>query len=298
MQKIECHGLSASYGKKSVLKNVTLELFQGEFASLCGPNGSGKSTLLSILANIPNSELITRAELYPSFAGTLEGEGASSGDATGASKEPSFEGASVGEGVLGSGALASFKDYTLIKSLKRKEIARSIAFLQQNETCIWDFTVLQYVLQGRYAYSSNGIYSAQDNQLAMDCLESLGLADFSDRTVHTLSGGEFQKVRLARALAQSPKFLLLDEPASALDFVYEPQLMSLLRELAHERGIGILASVHDVNLASEYVDKMNMLSAEGIISGSPSQIMKAEVLEKIYGVPFVCKEKSSFQSSL
>ncbi len=326
MKKIECRGLSACYGKKSLFKNVNLLLKEGEFACLCGPNGSGKSTLLSILANLPQPNLsVGSAELYPALsedeAGQVESQALGGAGAQGHVQEQApvesqahgRAGALGGTGARGAsgaqaqldlqahgrvGARGHAEDFTLIRSLKRKEIAKVIAFLQQNEACVWDFSVIDYVLQGRFAYSSNGNYSEEDKIIAGEALALMGLSEFSDRTIHTLSGGEFQKVRIARALAQTPKFLLLDEPASALDFVYEPQLMSLLRKLAHEKGIGILASVHDVNLASEYVDKMNMLSADGIISGSPSQIMKPDILEKIYGVPFQCKEISSFQSSL
>ncbi len=256
MQKIECSNLSASYGKKLVLQNVSLSIEQGEFACLCGPNGSGKSTLLSLLAGLPS----------PSLHQT---DGSISPDA---------------------------------RKLSRRDAAHLIAYLQQNETCAWDFPLLDYVVQGRFSYTGRtGAYSPEDYQIARDSLAQLNLEALEKRTVHSLSGGEFQKVRIARALTQQPAFLLLDEPAANLDFVYEPRLMALLASLAHERKIGILASVHDVNLAARYADKMHMLcpaGTSGILSGTPEQIMNTQTLEKIYGVPFVCNEKSFFQSSL
>ena len=298
MEKIECSGLSASYGKKLLLHNLSLSIEQGEFVCLCGPNGSGKSTLLSLLAGLPQPTLHVRAgSIMPDT-----------------------------------------------RKLPRRQAACLIAYLQQTESCAWDFPVLDYVVQGRYAYAPGGNYSTQDYQLARDSLALLEISNFEERTVHTLSGGEFQKVRIARALTQQPKFLLLDEPAASLDFVYEPRLMQLLRDLAHKEQIGMLVSVHDVNLAASFADKMLMLcgassrreqapadtrpthagelpgsvpapagehpgsasspgapgvaTAPGALCGRPQEIMTKENLEKIYGVPFECKEKSFFQSSL
>lgn len=282
---LECHELSASYGslgqkksshEKSLLQNVSFSIKEGEFVCLCGPNGSGKSTLLSLLAGLPQLTLHVRA-------GSIMPD---------------------------------------IRKLSRRESARFIAYLQQTESCAWDFPVLDYVVQGRYAYAPGGNYSTQDYQLARDSLALLEISNFEERTVHTLSGGEFQKVRIARALTQHPKFLLLDEPSASLDFVYEPRLMQLLRDLAHKEQIGMLVSVHDVNLAASFADKMLMLcgssshrepvpagelpgsipapraTAPGALCGRPQEIMTKENLEKIYGVPFECKEKNFFQSSL
>ena len=95
-------------------------------------------------------------------------------------------------------------------------------------------------------------------------VSDLNLTQFASRTIHTLSGGEFQKVRLARALAQTPKFLLLDEPASNLDYVYEPHLMALLRDTAHNKNLGVLAAVHDINLAARFADRIILLPPKKI----------------------------------
>lgn len=269
MQKILCRNLKAFYGKKQVLQNVTFSLNQGEFSCLCGPNGSGKSTLLSFLAGVPHPGLAVKS----------------------------------GDVILADDSNPDFPDSgqknqreISLRSLARKECARVVAYLQQSETCAWNFSVLDYVVQARYAFSS-GAYSHADYDAARDCLRCLGIADFAERTVHTLSGGEFQKVRIARAITQGTNFLLMDEPAASLDFVYEPHLMALLKKLSAERNLGILVSVHDINLAAQFADKMNMLSAGGIISGSASQIMRTEILEQIYGVPFQCKKTEFFQSS-
>ena len=248
--------LSASYGDKPVLCDVSLSIEQGEFVCLCGPNGAGKSTLLSIMAGLPEGKLKVSGE--------------------------------VNEGL----------------KLPRRELARTLAYLQQNEYSEWDFTVHDYVLQGRYAYTKYGHYTAADHTVVNEVLADLNLTQFDSRTIHSLSGGEFQKVRLARALAQTPKFLLLDEPAANLDYVYEPHLMALLRDTAHSKNLGILAAVHDINLAARFVDKILLLppaadtanSKKSVLSGAPSDIMNTDNLKYTFGVDFECKEIKSFQS--
>jgi len=188
-------------------------------------------------------------------------------------------------------------DQTVLSSLKNKERAKYISYMEQTSVSAWDFTVADFVLQGRFAYSKNGYYSAEDKQIAQNAMEQLGIAQFSSRTIHSLSGGEFQKVRIARTLAQSTSFVLLDEPAANLDFVYEPQLLELLKNLAHKNNLGIIISIHDVNLAARYADKMLLLPKnQNPVFGSVDDIMTVENLEKTFGVPFQCKEINYFQS--
>ena len=200
----------------------------------------------------------------------------------------------------------------------RHELARLIAYMQQNEYSEWDFTVRDYVLQGRYAYTKYGNYAAADYEMVDGILGELGLSDFSQRHIHSLSGGEFQKIRLARALAQTPRFLLLDEPAANLDYVYEPHLMQLLRDTAHNKNLGVLAAVHDINLAARFADKIILLppatayqqntasqtstsdspgtSKKSVLSGAPSVIINTDNLKYTFGVDFECREIKSFQS--
>lgn len=188
-------------------------------------------------------------------------------------------------------------DQQLLKSFKASERAKNISYMQQTETSTWDFTVFDYVLQGRFSHSHGGHYSKADMELVSSVLEEMKLSDFAERTVHTLSGGEFQKVRIARCLAQEPKFMLLDEPAASLDYVFEPHLMSFLKNLAHEKNIGIMISVHDINLAKTYADKIVLLSKEkNILSGKSDDIMTLENLKNTFGVEFQCQKIDCFQS--
>ena len=274
MSDLKIENLSASYGDKIVLSDVSFSLQQGDFVCLCGPNGAGKSTLLGVMAGVADA------------------------------------------GLKVSGGGEQLSDFF---RLPRREAARLVAYLQQNEYSEWNFLVHDYVLQGRYAYTKRGIfwagpanYAAADYEVVEEVLEELGLSDFSERHIHELSGGEFQKIRLARALAQTPVFLLLDEPAANLDYVYEPHLMQLLRDTAHKKNLGILAAVHDINLAARFADKILLLPPaaptadeasensgtrkKSVLFGTPSDIMNTDNLKYTFGVDFECKEIKSFQS--
>ena len=124
-----------------------------------------------------------------------------------------------------------------------------------------------------------------DNKKVDEILKELELSEFAQRNVHSLSGGEFQKVRLARALVQEPDFLILDEPANNLDFVYEPKLLDLLKLLCAGKKIGVLLTIHDVNLAARYADKIVLLPpGQSEISGLVSKVFTAENLVKTFGV--------------
>lgn len=188
---------------------------------------------------------------------------------------------------------------TPLHKIKRMECAKKISYMQQNEFSMWDFSVFDFVLQGRFCHSDGGHYSSEDFAIVNKILEEMNLLDFSSRNVNALSGGEFQKIRIARALCQKPEFMLLDEPASNLDYVYEPKLMQMLRSIAHEKKISILAIVHNINLACCFADKICLLPPKhSIISGKPDEIMTPENLKLTFGVDFQCKETKLFQSSL
>lgn len=264
MAILSVKNLSVSYknGKteKTVLHGVRFDLAQGEFVCLCGPNGCGKSTLLSVIAGVPDNGLVIN-----------DGE------------------------VLLSLADGAFKDVKL-SSLRSSERAKVLAYMQQTEVSAWNFSVEEYVLQGRFAHSNGGYFVEEDRAVVNEVLADLGLERFSKRTVHSLSGGEFQKVRIARAFAQQPSFLLLDEPAASLDFVYEPQLMKLLKNLAEKKNIGILLTIHDINVAYTYAQKIMLLPpGKNVLIGTPGDIMTAENLKITFGVDFQCKEIKSFQ---
>lgn len=175
-----------------------------------------------------------------------------------------------------------------IADYKRKDLAKKLAYMEQAEYSTWDFLVKDFVLQGRFAYSKNGYYSDSDYEIVRKVMEEVGISDLAERTVHTLSGGEFQKVRIARSLAQEPEFMLLDEPAANLDFVYEPKLMRMLKDFCVSKNIGIVLSMHDVNLSGRYADKMILMPpAAPVIFGKSSDVLNEENLKNTFGVEFI-----------
>ena len=267
---LDVSGLSAYYGNKLVLKDISVSIPQGKLTCLCGPNGCGKSTLLTILAGA-------------------------------AVNEPQLK---VLEGVKRKADSDRTTSHTFINALDlsrlpRKKTARIVSFMQQSEYSTWNFTVKELVLQGRFCHTKNGFYTHKDEQLAELALQELQILPLADRPVHSLSGGEFQKARIARALCQDPQFILLDEPAANLDFVYEPWLLKKLQSFAHSHNTGILVSIHDVNLASGYADQLILLPLlEQPICGKIEEILTTGNLQKTYGLEFECQKVNYFQSSL
>lgn len=183
-------------------------------------------------------------------------------------------------GIVIEGGGELFKQFL---SLPKKQLAQKVAYMQQNEFSVWDFTVLEVVLQGRFSYTKNGSYTQKDYEIAREIIFQMGLENLAERNVHQLSGGEFQKVRIARALCQQPSFMLLDEPASQLDFVFEPKLMEFLKKQSRQKNMGILITIHDVNVAARYADKIHLMTDSGLISETATQVFTEENLKKAFG---------------
>lgn len=165
-----------------------------------------------------------------------------------------------------------------------RELARALAVLPQADLAPPGMTALQMALLGRSPFLE-GFFrfeSARDRDLAMEALDRVGVAPLAHRPLTALSGGERRLVLLARALAQQPRLLLLDEPAASLDLHHQQHIFRLLRAL-HSEGLTILCVTHDLNLASVYADRM-MLLHEGRMAaqGAPAELLREEVLRPIY----------------
>lgn len=185
--------------------------------------------------------------------------------------------------------------------LEKKEKAKIVSLVPQKSSLMTDMSVKDFVLMGRLPHlkSSWAGYTYEDKKKVDDNLEFLGLNRFSERVAVSLSGGEFQRVLLARALTQDPKILLLDEPTSALDLNHAVELLNKVRSLVIEKSLTGVAVLHDLNLAAMFCDELIMMKDGKIkFQGTPGEVLTEENLKDIYnlkakvikdekGVPFV-----------
>lgn len=171
-------------------------------------------------------------------------------------------------------------------SINLKLTKAEIAYVGQNEQ-LPPLTVQQMVSLGRAPWQSwLGLASAEDQEICQQALAQLNLTELAQIPVTKLSGGEQQRVLLARALCQRPKLLLLDEPTSALDLGHQTWLIKLLRQLANA-GISIVMACHDLNL-SALADRICLLQAGQIQAcASPKEVLQAKLLEQVYACPLL-----------
>ncbi len=171
-----------------------------------------------------------------------------------------------------------------IRKMTRREIAKHIGYVPQTSSGCFPATVFDTVLMGRYPRTGWGS-SDRDIEKVAEVMELLKIERFALRNFNTLSGGEKQKVMLARALAQEPKVLLLDEPTSNLDIKHQLEVMEVIRDIVRYKGISAVVAIHDLNLAARYADKLVMLHKGGIFAGGyPESVLTYENIKKIYGV--------------
>ncbi len=170
-----------------------------------------------------------------------------------------------------------------IKNLSNKEIAKELAVVSQEFDYGFDFTVKQIVLMGRYPLKEFYETENKDDEKSIDlALRRVGLEEFKDRSFLTLSGGEKQRVLIARAIAQETEFIVMDEPTNHLDVGYQMKIMDLILSLNKT----VLTAIHDLNMAIVYCDKVIVIDDGKIIKiGKPSEIITEELIKKIYDVP-------------
>ena len=174
-----------------------------------------------------------------------------------------------------------------IDRLKPRERAALTAFLFQIREKPWPFTVREIIAQGRFARMGwLGAETREDRDAAAAALEKADLAALADRPVTELSGGELQRVYIARCIAQGAAFLLLDEPENNLDPKYSYMVLTLLLDLVRE-GRGAIVSLHDLRLASQFAHRIALLSPDGTISalGAPPEVLTEETLSGVYDLP-------------
>jgi iron complex transport system ATP-binding protein len=227
-----------------VLDGLTFDVDAGEILGIVGPNGSGKTSLLKLLAKVLRPHVGDMA-LFGRDLGTMP----------------------------------------------QVEVARIVAFVPQESPQIFSFTVMETVLMGRYPHHRGtkwsagfGWESAEDVLIAEQAMQSTDLTHLAGRSVMDLSGGERQRCMIARALAQAPRVLLLDEPTAFLDLQHQMEICAIVRRLKEERGLTVVLVSHDLNLASQYSDRILMLKAGTLFRlGTPQEVIGVDVLRAVYG---------------
>lgn len=171
-----------------------------------------------------------------------------------------------------------------MESYKPEELAQQIAYLPQNRN-VPEITVVRMVLHGRFPYLKYPRrYRKEDVEIAKKALYQVGMTDFAEKNVSQLSGGMQQKVYIAMALAQDTSVIMMDEPTSFLDVVYQVKLMEMVRTLA-EQGKTVILVLHDISMALRVADEVVVLS-EGKVAGkgSSEEVFRSGVLDQVFGL--------------
>jgi len=170
---------------------------------------------------------------------------------------------------------------------QRQELARIVGVVPQREDNLFPQRVRETVLLGRYPHLSIwGRERAEDHAAVDRALAACDVTDLADRWLWTLSGGEYQRVRVARALAQEPKLLVLDEPGMSLDLKHEMGLFELIRGLVDTQRLGVLMITHDLNLAARFADSLLLLeSGRPVASGAPAVVLTQATVQTVFSWP-------------
>ena len=232
--------LAVSYGKKPVLKDLSLSLPPGSILGILGPNGTGKTTFLKCLTGL----------LTPT----------------------------AGHVMVGGRPLTAYTP---------RKLAKEIGYVPQYTGSGLGTTVMDTVLLGRFPHLGlfRRSYTEEDKAFVFHLLQRLHLEGFAFRDIRQLSGGERQRVFIARALAQEPRLLLLDEPTSSLDPYHQLFVLHLLADAVKERGVTVIMTLHDLNLAALFCDRAVFLKEGYIVAaGAIDKVLTAENIRTIYGV--------------
>jgi iron complex transport system ATP-binding protein len=182
-----------------------------------------------------------------------------------------------------------------VSELEPRARAQQVALVSQESELLFSLRVWEYVLQGRYPYGKRLRFeSDEDCLMAGNALSQVGADSLRDRWMDQLSGGEKQRVILARALAQRPGLLLLDEPTQHLDIGGKVELLRRLRRLADENRYTVVVVTHELNLAAEFSDRIALMhKGKCLRMGAPAEVYQREVLEEVFETPLEVEIRSS-----
>lgn len=180
-----------------------------------------------------------------------------------------------------------------IKRYKSKQLAKTMAVVHQGTSNAFDFNVGEVVLMGRYPHLDKlKSESRADMTIAEQAMHVTGTFHLKEKTLQSISGGERQRVMIARALTQEPELLLLDEPISHLDIKYQLEILKLCKTLNTSKGLTILTTLHDINLASRFSDMIIMMKSGKIhMIGRPEDVVTTENIKAVYDVDVVVVNK-------
>lgn len=173
------------------------------------------------------------------------------------------------------------------KDMKRAAFAREVAMVAQENHFRFSFSCLEVVVMGRFPHLKRLQFEGKrDLEMAVNSLRATHALELSGRSIHDLSGGEKQRVLLARALAQEPKVILLDEPTSFLDLKYRREIFGMISSLSSEKGVSVVLVSHDIDLAAQYCHRLVMLKNGRIFAmGKPDEVVTTQAVEDVYECP-------------
>jgi iron complex transport system ATP-binding protein len=174
-----------------------------------------------------------------------------------------------------------------ISSLGRSSLAREVAMVAQENYFRFSFSTLEVVLMGRFPHLTRLQFEGEkDMKVVLSSLSATHALELAERSIHELSGGERQRVLIARALAQEPKIMLLDEPTSFLDLKFKREIFQLIASLSLEKGLSVVVVSHDIDVAAQYCHRVMLLKDGSVYEmGEPDQVITAANVEAVYDCP-------------
>ncbi len=171
-----------------------------------------------------------------------------------------------------------------IQKIKREELAKTVAYVPQSIDIIFPFTVFEVVLMGRSPYLKGlGFEDERDHEIALKIIEDLDIKSIMHKPYNSLSGGEKQRVSIARALCQLPRVILLDEPNAHLDISHQLEIFDFMKNLNKNDNVTVISVSHDLNLASIYFDRIIILKdGEIAASGEPKEVFTKEQIKEVF----------------